>query len=66
MRHRMVDGIGTDKYTYTDSGHLLTEDGPFASDTVTNAYSNRLRTMLKLGQPSGLWTNVFGYDLPIG
>jgi len=40
----------------------LTEDGPFASDTVTNTYLNRLRTALSLQQPTGAWTNGFGYD----
>ena len=58
----MVDAAGTTKYTYTAAGQLLTEDGPFTSDTVTNAYSNRLRTKLNLQQPTGLWTNAFAYD----
>ena len=58
----MVDGVGTTKYTYTAAGQLLTEDGPFASDTVTNVYSNRLRTGLGLQQPTGAWTNGFAYD----
>jgi RHS repeat-associated protein len=59
----MVDGTGTTKYTYNAAGQLLTEDGPFASDTVTNAYSKRLRTKLSLQQPTGVWTNGFGYDI---
>jgi YD repeat-containing protein len=29
---------------------------------VTNSYVNRLRTGLVLGQPTGVWTNAFGYD----
>src|SRR5256885_13678148 len=58
----MVDGIGTTVYSYDAAGQLLTEDGPFASDTVTNAYSARLRVRLSLGQPAGYWTNGFGYD----
>jgi len=41
---------------------LFTEDGPWANDTVTNFYYNGLRTNLALGQPSGTWTNKFGYD----
>ena len=28
------------------AGQLLTEDGPFASDTVTNTYANRLRSRI--------------------
>ncbi len=35
---------------------------PFASDTVTNSYVNRLRTSLVLQQPTGLWTNGFTWD----
>lgn len=58
----MVDGIGATKYTYNAAGQLLTEDGPFASDTVANTYANRLRVGLSLQQPTGSWTNGFGYD----
>jgi len=58
----MVDGVGTTLYTYTSGGQLFTEDGPFASDTVTNTYVNRLRTRLVLQQPTGLWTNGFIWD----
>jgi len=58
----MVDAAGTTKYTYTAGNQLLTEDGPFTSDTVTNTYVNRLRTALSLQQPAGLWTNKFVYD----
>src|SRR5438270_7692303 len=58
----MVDAVGTTIYTYDAAGQLLTEDGPFSSDTVTNTYSNRLRVGLALGQPVGYWTNGFAYD----
>ena len=33
----MVDASGTNQYTYTAGGQLWTEDGPWASDTVTTA-----------------------------
>ncbi|MCX6922092.1 MAG: hypothetical protein NT154_02560 [Verrucomicrobia bacterium] len=59
----MVDAVGTTKYAYTAGNQLLTEDGPFASDTVTNTYVNRLRTALRLQQATGLWTNGFGWDM---
>ena len=59
---QMVDGIGTTAYSYTAGNQLLTEDGPFDSDTVTNTYAYRLRTELDLEEPAGVWTNVFGYD----
>src|SRR5436190_3589161 len=58
----MVDGIGTTVYSYTAGNQLLTEDGPFASDTVTNTYASRLRVALALQQPTGFWTNGFAYD----
>ena len=58
----MVDASGTTAYSYTSGNQLYTEDGPFASDTVTNTYWNRLRMALKLQQPTGAWTNGFGYD----
>ena len=37
----MVDAAGSTKYTYTAGNQLLTEDGPFASDTLTNTYCKR-------------------------
>ena len=58
----MVDAVGTTKYTFSVAGRLLTEDGPFADDTVTNIYSSGLRTKLALQQPVDVWTNAFGYD----
>ena len=57
----MVDAAGTTKYGYDAAGQLLTEDGPFASDIVTNTYVNRLRTAMSLQQPTGVWTNGFIY-----
>jgi RHS repeat-associated protein len=59
----MVDGLGTTRYSYDAAGQLLTEDGLFTSDTVTNTYSNRRRVGLRLQQPTGLWTNGFAWDL---
>ena len=59
---QMVDGVGTNNYTYTTSGQLATEGGVFASDTLTNTYLNRLRTALSLAQLTGSWTNGFIYD----
>ncbi len=34
----------------------------FVNDTVTNIYSNRRRLALSLQQPTGSWTNGFGWD----
>ena len=61
-RTSMVDAIGTTSYTYDAAGQLLTEDSPFASDTVTSTYSNRKRVGLTLQQPAGSWTNGFARD----
>jgi RHS repeat-associated protein len=44
----MVDAASITLYTYTSGGQLLTEDGPFASDTVTNTYVQRMRVSLSL------------------
>ena len=49
----MVDAAGTTKYSYTAVNQVLTEDGPFSSDTVTNLYNNGLRVGLALQQPTG-------------
>ncbi|MCX6916586.1 MAG: hypothetical protein NT167_26665 [Verrucomicrobia bacterium] len=61
-RTTMVDGIGTTSYSYDAAGQLLTEDGPFANDTVSNTYSHRRRVALSLQQPVGGWTNGFAWD----
>src|SRR5437868_12230392 len=58
----MVDASGTTKFTWTSGNQLYTEDGPFASDTVTNIYFNRMRTNMALQQPTGFWTNKFVWD----
>src|SRR5205809_176242 len=58
----MVDAVGTSKYAYTAGNQILTDDGPFDSDTITNAYVNRLRTGLFLEQPADGWWNSFAHD----
>jgi YD repeat-containing protein len=58
----MVDSVGTTIYSYSAGNQVVTEDGPFASDTVTNTYINRQRVAMALAQPTGFWTNGFGYD----
>jgi YD repeat-containing protein len=61
----MVDAVGTTKYTYTTGNQLQTQVGPFASDTLTLKYTNRLRATLKLQQPQVFWTNAFFFHLTI-
>jgi YD repeat-containing protein len=59
----MVDTAGTTKYAYYVGGLLWTEDGPWASDTVTNYYNTaRMRSGQGLAQPTSAWTNGFTYD----
>ena len=59
----MVDAVGTSKYTYDGAGQILSEDGPWDSDTVSYTYSARLRSSLNLFQPgASAWTNGYGYD----
>lgn len=59
----MVDGIGTTSYAFTSGGQLQSEDGPWASDTVTYTYQNRLRTGLNLQAPNASdWVQSYGYD----
>jgi YD repeat-containing protein len=59
----MTDGIGTSSFTYTQTGQLQSETGPWASDTITYTYSDRLRTGLELQQPNASdWIQSYGYD----
>jgi YD repeat-containing protein len=60
----MIDGVGTTSYSYTDFGALLSEDGPWADDTVSYSYtSNRLRSQLTLLQANAAsWVQVYTYD----
>lgn len=61
----MIDAAGTTKFTYSTAGDLLTEDAPWANDTVTYGYHANvphLRTSLSLQQPTGSWSETFGYD----
>src|SRR5215831_9026020 len=58
----MIDAVGTTAFTYTDSGQLLTENGPFANSTVTSIYWSRMRTNLSLAQPTV--TQAPGYVPP--
>ncbi|MEW6303671.1 MAG: RHS repeat-associated core domain-containing protein [Verrucomicrobiota bacterium] len=60
----MVDAVGTTRYSYTTIGQLLTEDGPWADDTVTYSYhTNGLRKSLSLAQPNKwAWEQTYAYD----
>ncbi len=58
----MADALGTTNCSYAAGNQLLTGDGPFARDTVTNTYSNRRPAALGLQKPTGDRTN--GSDYP--
>ena len=59
----MLDGVGTTGYTYDGQGRVLTEDGPWSSDTVTFTYTSRLLSSLAVQQPNeSPWHQTFGYD----
>jgi YD repeat-containing protein len=51
-------------FTHDSLGRLLAEDGPFASDLVTNGCVKFQRTILGLEQGSpGMWQQTYGYDV---
>jgi RHS repeat-associated protein len=59
----MMDTVGTTAYSYDAAGQLLSEEGPWADDTVSYTYANRLRTGLSLPAPNASpWTQSYGYD----
>ena len=59
----MVDAVGSTVYGYDNVGQLLSEDGPWANDTVSYSYNNRLRTGLSVLAPNAsAWTESYGYD----
>lgn len=59
----MVDAVGTTAYSYDQVGQILSEDGPWANDTVSYIYQNRLRTALSVQAPNAsAWTQSYGYD----
>ena len=58
-----VDGVGTTIYGYDASGQLLSEDGPWANDTVSYTYNNRMRSGLSLQQTGAdAWAQSYAYD----
>jgi RHS repeat-associated protein len=58
----MVDSAGTTTYGY-GNGLLASENGPWADDTVSYAYSNGQRQSLTLLQPNAsAWVESYGYD----
>jgi RHS repeat-associated protein len=60
----MLDAVGATRYTYSASGAVASEDGPWASDTVSYTYDNgRRRSSLSLQQPmAAAWAQSYAYD----
>ncbi len=58
----MVDAVGDTAYSYDNVGELLSENGPWANDTVSYTYANRLRIGMSLSQPGGSWSQSYGYN----
>ena len=59
----LVDGVGTTAFGWTRGNQLASEDGPWANDTVSYGYADRLRGSLTLAQPNASdWTQGYGYD----
>ena len=60
----MLDAVGATRYTYSASGAVASEDGPWASDTVSYTYDNgRRRSGLSLQQPmAAAWAQSYAYD----
>src|ERR1041385_5928520 len=48
---QMTDGAGTTAFSYDADRHVASEDGPWASDTISYTYTNGLRQNLTIQQP---------------
>jgi YD repeat-containing protein len=59
----VVDALGTTRFGYTAAGQLLSEDGPWAEDTVSYGYRDRRRTLMSVLQPNASpWAQSYAYD----
>jgi RHS repeat-associated protein len=58
LTNAIVAGTFTNGFAYDAVGQLLAEDGPWANDTITHTYSNRLRTAMSLSSLNF----SYGYD----
>ncbi len=59
----MLDASGVTGFSYTPSGQLQGEAGPWANSTVALAYTNGTRSSLTLTQPgASQWEQTYGYD----
>jgi RHS repeat-associated protein len=60
----MVDGSGTNVFTWTPGNQLASETGPWSDDTISNTYNAaRQRSGMVLSEPNGpAWAQIYGYD----
>ena len=59
----MSDAIGTTTFSYTGTGQLASEDGPWANDAVSYTYTNEQRAGLSLQQPNAdAFVETYAYD----
>lgn len=59
----MTDGAGTTRFSRNAVEQLLSEDGPWADDTVSYTYQNRQRASLGVAAPNAsAWAQTYGYD----
>ena len=57
-RTNMLDSLGSTVFSYDAAGELLSAGGLWSNDTVSYAYTNRLRASLSVG----VWSQTYGYD----
>ncbi len=59
----LVDAVGTTRYSYDQAGQVLSEDGPWGSDTVSYSYQHRSRQSLSVQAPNASdWVQSYAYD----
>jgi RHS repeat-associated protein len=62
----MIDASGTNSFGYTPTGQIQSETNFWISntfnDTISYAYNQGHRTNLNLTEPSGSWSETYGYD----
>jgi hypothetical protein len=58
----MTDGVGTTNSPTPPPASLRAKPAPWSSDTISLGYNQGHRTSLSLTQPSGLWSQSYGYD----
>jgi RHS repeat-associated protein len=59
----MTDAIGTSTFGYTSAGLASFEQPPWTKSKITFGYNSALlRSSLSLEQPTGSWTQSYGYN----